>query len=70
MHVLVEGRHTITYIFFCHFVYISMPTSRGFEQLSGWINVYAHNCRFLRSNMKMRPPVNCMPDFYAVYRIA
>ena len=62
---LVEGRHTIAYIFLCHFVYISMPTSRYFQQLLCWISIYAHNCVFLRSNMEMRPPVNRMPDFYA-----
>jgi hypothetical protein len=31
---------------------------------------YAQNWRFLRSNMEMRPTVNCMLNFYVVYRIA
>jgi hypothetical protein len=30
---------------------------------------YAQNVRFLRSNLEMRPPVNNIPDFYAVYRM-
>jgi hypothetical protein len=36
---LVEGRHTIVYIFLCHFVYIFEPISRGLQKLSGWINI-------------------------------
>jgi hypothetical protein len=53
---LVERRHTITYIFLCHFVYISIPTSKGFQRLSYWINNFgnfAHNCCFLRSKLKV-----------------
>jgi hypothetical protein len=74
---LVEGRHTIVYIFLCHFVYISMPTSRGFQRLSCWISIYTHkyrfyaqNWRFLCSNMEKRSPMNRMPNFYAVCRIS
>jgi hypothetical protein len=43
---LVEGQLTIAYIFLCHFVYIFIPTSRGLQQLSGWINI-------LRSKLKV-----------------
>jgi hypothetical protein len=54
-----------------------MPTLKGFQRLSCWISIYAHNfwflrskLKFLHSNMKMRAPLNRMSDFYAVYRIA
>jgi hypothetical protein len=30
-----------------------MQTSRRFQQLSHWINIHAHNCRFLRSKLKV-----------------
>jgi hypothetical protein len=70
---LVEGRHTITYIFLCHFVYISMSTSIYYQQLSHWIDILPHNCGSLRSkmyflhlNMEMSPLVNRMPDFSSV----
>jgi hypothetical protein len=53
---LVEGRQTIVYIFLCHFVYISMPTSSGLQQLSGWINI-------LRSKLKVFTLKT--KDFYA-----
>jgi hypothetical protein len=73
---LVEGQHTFAYIFLCHFVCISMPTSIGFQRLSCWISIYAHNYQFLRSrfmvlrsNMEKCPLMNHMPDFYAVYHI-
>jgi hypothetical protein len=46
---LGEGSYAIPY----HFVYISMPTSRGFKQLSCWISDYAHNCGILRSKLKI-----------------
>jgi hypothetical protein len=29
-----------------------MPTSRGLQQLSGWISFYAHNFGFLHSELK------------------
>jgi hypothetical protein len=50
-----------------------MPTSRGFQQLSYWISIYARNYGFLCSKLKifmleleMHPPVNRMSDFYDV----
>jgi hypothetical protein len=76
-HVPGGVTYTIAYIFLCHFVYISMPTSRSFQQLSCWISIYAYNYGFLRSklnvlrsNMDIRPPLNRMPNFYEVYNIA
>jgi hypothetical protein len=51
--LLVEGQHTIAYIFLCHFVYISILTSRGFQRLLCWISIYGHNYRFLRAKLKI-----------------
>jgi hypothetical protein len=32
---LMEGQHTIAYLFLCYFVYIFMPTSIGFYDIVG-----------------------------------
>jgi hypothetical protein len=50
---MVEGRHTIAYIFLCHFVYISMPTSRGLQHFRVGSVFYAHKFGFLRSKLKV-----------------
>jgi hypothetical protein len=50
--------HIYIYIYanicvFLHFLYIFMPTLRGFQQLSCWISIYANNCVFLHSKLKI-----------------
>jgi hypothetical protein len=42
-----------SYTCFMHFVYISVPTSRGFQQLLYWISIYAHNYGVLSSKLKV-----------------
>jgi hypothetical protein len=74
---LVEGRHTITYIFLCHLYAYLCQHQYVINNFPVGSIFYAHNCRFLCSivkflhlNLEMRPPMNCMADFYVVYRIA
>jgi hypothetical protein len=70
MHVLCGGTtYNCVNIFMslCLYIYANIEM---FEQLSCWISIYAHDCQFLCSKIKMCPLINHMSDFYAVVGVS
>jgi hypothetical protein len=53
MFLVEDDIQSRTYFYVTLYTYITIPTSKGFQQLSCWITIYSHNYEFLRSKLKV-----------------